>query len=147
MSETGLAVFDRTVQTSMIMVNNLDEKLQWNNRENTFKALRIILHVLRDRVPPEEAIELGAQLPMMLSGFYYENYRLADVPTKERTKADFLGKVQSEFERVNLDADPECVVKAVFQTLVDHITPGEASDLAHNFPQALKDLWPEAVRA
>lgn len=147
MSDTGLSVFDRTIQKSMIWINDLAAKLGWENRENVFKALRVTLHILRDRVPTEEAVEFGAQLPVILAGFYYEDYRPTATPTKERTKEAFLNKVQHEFQRINLDAEPEPVVRAVFQTIAEHITQGKASDMAVSFPKELQDLWPQTVRA
>lgn len=147
MSKTGLSLFDTTVQKTTTWVNDLAAKLGWENRHDVFQALRVILHVLRDRVPPEEAVDFGAQLPILLAGFFYENYRLTDAPTKERTKEAFFGKVQEEFQRIKLEADPELVVRAVFQTIAEHVTAGEVKDMSHSFPSELKDLWPEAVRA
>ncbi len=147
MSSTGLPTFDTTLQKTTTWINELATKLGWDNRHNAFQALRITLHMVRDRIPPEEAVELGSQLPILLAGFFYENYRLANVPTKERTKDAFLSKIREEFQRVNITADPEPVVRAVFQTIAEHVTPGETEDVVHSFPQALKELWPTAVQA
>lgn len=147
MTSTGLSIFDTTLQKTNIWINDLAEKLGWENRHDTFQVLRIILQAVRDRIPPEEAVELGAQLPVLLCGFFYENYRVTDAPTKERTKEAFVGKVEEEFQRINLDAEPEPVIRAVFQTIADHITQGEAEDVVHSFPKELKSLWPEAVQA
>lgn len=147
MTNTSLSIFDTTLQKTTTWVNDLAEKLGWDDRQNVFQALRITLHAMRDRVPPEEAVELGAQLPILLSGFFYENYRLTNAPTKERSKAAFLGKVQEEFQRANLDAEPEPVVRAVFQTIAEHTTTGEVKDVVHSFPSELKELWPETVQA
>jgi len=147
MTNTGLSTLDTTLQKTATWINELAAKLGWDNRHDAFQALRITLHMVRDRIPPEEAVELGSQLPILLSGFFYENYRLANVPTKERNKDAFLSKIQEEFQRVNIDAEPEPVVRAVFQTIAEHITQGEAKDVVHSFPQALKELWPQAVQA
>lgn len=147
MTTTGLSIFDTTVQKTNTWIKDLAGKLGWDNNHDVFQALRITLQVLRDRVPPEEAVEFGAQLPILLSGFYYENYRLVDTPTKERTKEAFLGKVQEGFQRTNLEVDPEPVVRAIFQTIAEHVTHGETQDMVHSFPKELKDLWPETVQA
>ncbi|PSN13493.1 hypothetical protein C7293_15665 [filamentous cyanobacterium CCT1] len=58
-----------------------------------------------------------------------------------------VGKVQEEFQRVNLEAEPEPVVRVMLQTIVEHITKGEAQDVLHSFPSELKDLWPDLVQA
>lgn len=147
MANTALSVFDTTVQKSTTWVDDLAAKLGWDDRHNTFQALRITLHALRDRILPEEALNFGAQLPILLAGFFYENYRLADVPTKERTKEAFLSKIQEELQRSNIEAEPEPVVRAVFQTIAEHVNPGPASEVIHGMTTELKDLWPEQVRA
>lgn len=147
MTNTALSVFDRTVQKTTTWVDDLAAKLGWDDRHNTFQALRITLHALRDRILPEEAINFGAQLPILLAGFFYENYRLADAPTKERTKEAFLGKVREEFQRTNIEADPEPVVRAVFQTIAEHVDFNQTSEVVHNMSSDLKDLWPESVQA
>jgi uncharacterized protein (DUF2267 family) len=33
-----------------------------------------VLHVLRDRLTPEQAVHLGAQLPILVRGVYYEGW-------------------------------------------------------------------------
>jgi len=59
----------------------------------------------------------------------------------------FLGKVQEELQRTNLEADPEPVVWTIFQTIAEYVTHGETQDMVHSFPKELKDLWPETVQA
>ena len=147
MTSTGLSTIDRSLQKTTVWINELAAKLGWDNHDDAFQALRVTLHTVRDRIPPEEATELGAQLPIVLSGFFYENYRLSDAPTKERTREAFLGKIHDEFQRINLEADPESVLRAVFQIITEHVTQGETQDVVHSFPKELKDLWPDAVQA
>lgn len=54
-------------------------------RYHAYNALRAVLHALRDRLPPDVAVHLGAQLPMLVRGIYYEGWYMAGKPTKERT--------------------------------------------------------------
>ena len=49
-----------------------------------YLALRTVLHALRDRLTLEEAVQLGAQLPMLVRGFYYEGWTLKK-ETAQRT--------------------------------------------------------------
>ncbi|MGC9526240.1 MAG: DUF2267 domain-containing protein [Limnospira sp.] len=74
MSTTGLSTFDTTVQKSNTWVADVAKILNWDNKENVFQGLRIVLHHLRDRLTVEEAVHLGAQLPILLAGFYYEGW-------------------------------------------------------------------------
>ena len=47
---------------------------------------------IRDPVVPtvNEVAALGVQLPMLVRGFYYEGWKPADKPLRERKKETFL---------------------------------------------------------
>ena len=85
MSTTGLPVFDTTVQETNLWLKAIMEALHTDDRHLAYLALRATLHALRDRLGPENAVHLAAQLPMLLRGLYYEGWRLAASQTKERT--------------------------------------------------------------
>jgi uncharacterized protein (DUF2267 family) len=63
---------------------------------NSYLALRAVLHTLRDRLIVDEAIDLGAQLPMLVRGFYYENWQSVGKPLKYRHKEEFLNQVKEK---------------------------------------------------
>ena len=102
------------------------------------------MHALRDRIPPENAVHLGAQLPMLLRGLYYEGWHMAGTPTKERHKEQFLEHVRWTFAGRE-DIDPEKVARAVFAVLWEKIDPGEVEKLIKLFPEELRDLWPRVA--
>ena len=70
MSTTGLEVFDRTVQKTNSWLHDLMQVLQWADKHKAYLALRATLHALRDRLTVDEVAQLGAQLPMLIRGFY-----------------------------------------------------------------------------
>src|SRR3990172_2959955 len=70
MSTTGLQVFDQTLQLTNIWLKSLMEKQGWTDRHRAYLALRATLHALRDRMNPDEAAHLGAQLPMLVRGVF-----------------------------------------------------------------------------
>ncbi len=74
---TGLAVFDTTVQETNLWLKGIMEGLHTDDRHLAYLALRATLHALRDRLGPENAVHLAAQLPMLVRGLYYEGWRLA----------------------------------------------------------------------
>ena len=47
------------------------------DRRSAYRALRSVLHVLRDRLTPEQAVHLGAQLPLLVRGIFYDGWRIA----------------------------------------------------------------------
>jgi uncharacterized protein (DUF2267 family) len=72
-------------------INELDDRLGWNNKPRSYRLLKAVLHALRDWLQLNEAADLAAQLPTLLRGAYSEQWRPAVTPVKHRTKADFFG--------------------------------------------------------
>ena len=142
MSNAVIEVFDASLQKTQVWLNDLMIELGWENKpQKTFLALRTALHALRDRLTLEEAVHLGAQLPILIRGFYYEGWTLTQKPVKERHKSDFLDHVARVF-RDDDTVDPEKVMRAVFKVLARHISAGEIKDVKHVLPKSLQELWP-----
>ncbi len=140
MSFTGLDVFDSTLQKSNLWLRELMDDLHWEDRHRAYLALRSTLHILRDRLTPEEAVQLGAQLPMLIRGVYYDGWKITERPYKIRDKGEFLAMVHREFMN-DPSIDPEQVVRAVFTLLSRKISEGEIQDIMHIMPKELQDLW------
>ena len=141
MSMTGLDVFDRTIHKTNNWLNELMEVLSWHDRHKAYLALRVTLHALRDRLTVEEVAQLGAQLPMLIRGFYYEGWDPTGKPLKERHKEEFLARIEEQFSGDD-QADAKQVARAVFSVLSDRVTEGEFEDVKHVLPAELRELWP-----
>jgi uncharacterized protein (DUF2267 family) len=98
MSAVGLESIDHTVQLTHIWINDLDARLGWENKHRSYHLLRSVLHAIRDWLKVEEAAKFGAQLPELLRGVYYEQWRPAKAPVKRRSKADFIARIDHPFE-------------------------------------------------
>ena len=140
MSTTGLPVFDRTVQETNLWLKAIMEGLHTDDRHLAYLCLRATLHALRDRLGPENAVHLAAQLPMLVRGLYYEGWRLAASQTKERTRADFLEHVRSELPR-NSAIDPNLAARAVFGVMWEKLDLGEVGKVIDHLPPELKEFW------
>lgn len=145
MSATGLEVFDTTVQQTNLWLKAIQEKLGSEDRHFAYLALRGTLHALRDRLPPELAVHLGAQLPMLVRGFYYEEWHPSATPTRERHLDEFLDKVARVFVR-EPPADVEAVARAVLEVLAARLDPGQVSKVIHALPPELRALFPDWAR-
>jgi uncharacterized protein (DUF2267 family) len=141
MSITGLDVFDRTVHKTNNWLKELMEVLGWHDRHKAYLALRVTLHALRDRLTVEEVAQLAAQLPMLIRGFYYEGWDPTGKPLKERSKEEFLARIEEYFSGDD-PVDPEQVARAVFTVLSNRVTEGEIEDVKHVLPAEIEDLWP-----
>jgi len=135
-------VFEGTLQKSHVWLNEVMAELDWHDRPHrAYVALRTVLHALRDRLTVEEAVQLGAQLPMLIRGLYYEGWTLKGKPHKERHEEDFLDHVKKAFKD-NAAVDAGEVVRAVFKILNWHTSQGEIEDVKQVLPKPLKELWP-----
>ena len=86
---TGLDTFDKTVRKSNLWLKDVMERLDTRDRHHAYSTLRAVLHALRDRIGAESSAHLGAQLPMLLRGLFYEGWDPTGKPTKERHEAAF----------------------------------------------------------
>ena len=89
MADTQVAALDHTIQQTNIWLKTLAEELHIEDRHDAYRALRSVLHVLRDRLTPEQAVHLGAQLPVLVRGIYYDGWRIAGKPSDERQPVRF----------------------------------------------------------
>lgn len=145
MSISGLEVFDSTMHQTNAWLKSLMGKIGTGDRHRAYVALRITLHALRDRLPPEVAVHLGAQLPMLIRGFYYEDWRMARTPTKERHAEEFLAPIAAAF-RGDPAIRPEEVAKGVFALLAAELDAGEIHKVISVMPRELRELWPAEAR-
>ena len=140
MSITGLEAFDSTVHQTNAWLKAIMGRLGTEDRHRAYLALRMTLQALRDRLQPEMAVHLGAQLPMLVRGFYYEDWRMAGTPTRERHKEEFLAHIAAAF-RKDPQVDPERVARAVLATLAENIDPGQVRKIIAALPHELRELW------
>jgi uncharacterized protein (DUF2267 family) len=140
MIATGLDLFDRTLHKTYEWLADLMELLAVDDRHMAYQALRATLHALRDRLTVEEVAQLGAQLPMLVRGFYYEGWNPTAKPLIARHREQFLARVATELS--NDDVDPEEAARAVFVLLAGRVTKGEIEDVKHILPGDVRELWP-----
>lgn len=141
MRATHPETFGHTLQTTHLWLNDLMAELGWDDQHKAYVALRASLHTLRDRLTIAEVAHLGAQLPMLIRGFYYEGWTPAGKPVKERHKDAFVAHIQESLKQDEA-IDPERIIRAVFKVLARRITAGEIEDILHILPPELRELWP-----
>jgi len=146
MSASGLEIIDRTVQLTHLWINDLDQRLGWANKHRSYRLMRAVLQAVRDWLPVNEAAGFGAQLPELLRGVYYEDWRPAVTPVKHRHRADFIARIDSAFKTDPLLSTAN-EVAVVFGLLSDKISAGEIEKVRHALPADLRALWPAASKA
>lgn len=147
MSANGLAVFDRTLEKTHQFINDVAQQLEIEDKHTVFIGIAAVLHGLRDRIPLEEAAQLGAQLPVMLAGFYYQGWKPAATPTKERSVSAFVDKVKGNLPEGNYPVEIAKLIESVFAVLSQWVTKGEIVDVANMLPKDVQEFWPQKVVA
>jgi uncharacterized protein (DUF2267 family) len=145
MSTTGLLPFDETVQLSNQWLNELMRAVEWDDKYRSYRLLRATLHALRDRLTTREAVQFGAQLPMLIRGLYYDGWHMRDTPPSERTKGAFLGHIEAAFKQ-DPNEDTEALVREVFKLLARKISGGEIEDVMGVLPPEVRALWPSTIK-
>ena len=144
MGTTGLDVFDKTIQETNLWLKDIMGELGTDDRRVAFGALRATLHAMRDRIGPENAVHIGAQLPMLLRGAFYEGWHPAATPTRERHLADLIEHVAAELPRGS-NSNPAEAARACFATMGRSLDRGEMKKLRGLLPHEILNLWPDAL--
>jgi uncharacterized protein (DUF2267 family) len=111
-----------------------DKQLAWH-------ALGAVLRTVRDRVPLPLAVHLGAQLPLLVRGTYYDQWRAKETPQNWRTADEFFSEISkqlSSMKPINV-AD---AARAVFRVLNHHVDPNQIEKVRHALPEDIRSMWP-----
>jgi uncharacterized protein (DUF2267 family) len=139
MSATGLDVFDKSLQTTNIWLDEImsavgpDRQLAWH-------VLGAVLHTIRDRVPAELAFHLGAQLPLIIRGAYYDQWQLRREPERYRSLDEFLDRIGFALRGAR-PVNRLKAVQAVFSVLSRHVTLGQIEKVREALPDDVRSLW------
>jgi uncharacterized protein (DUF2267 family) len=143
MSSTGLDVFDKTLQTTHIWLDEIMETTG-PDRQVAWHLLRAVLHALRDRLPIGLMAHLGAQLPLLVRGVYYDQWNVSEEHLKQRSREEFLDRVAQELKGTR-PVNVVDGVRTVFQVLNHHVEPGQVQKVRDALPEPVRELWPRAA--
>jgi uncharacterized protein (DUF2267 family) len=121
-------------------IDDLMQRLGWHDRERVYLVLLATLHALRDCLGRDEAVYVGAQLPPLLRGFYYEGWH-PSARTPARKRSAFLERIHDGVHR-DPGVDAEQVARAVFALLAARLPAAEVEDAKAATPSTLHNLWP-----
>jgi uncharacterized protein (DUF2267 family) len=138
---TGVDAFDRTLQKTRVWLNEIMDEMGWNDLHRAYLALRSILHLLRDRLMINKAIELGAQLPLLVRGIYFEGWNPSVKSARSDGKEQVFDRIQKDFQN-DPDINPEQVLKGIFAVLSRRIARGELQNIEEVLPEELSVFWP-----
>jgi uncharacterized protein (DUF2267 family) len=137
---TTISDLNAAVPAAENWIEDLKQRLGWQDRERVFLALLATLHALRDCLARDEAVYIGAQLPTLLRGLYYEGWHPSARPPT-RSRSAFLERVHDGVHR-DPGVDTEQVARAVFALLAARLPAAEIEDTKAATPSVLHNLWP-----
>jgi uncharacterized protein (DUF2267 family) len=142
MAATGLDVFDKTLQTTNVWLDEIMEVVG-PDRQVAWHALGAVLRTLRDRLPIGLSAHLGSQMPIIVRGLYYDQWEPERKPDKTRDVDEFLANINKQLKNIRpvnaLDA-----TQAVFHVLSRHLDRGQTKKVRDALPEEIKRrLWPE----
>ncbi|MFQ6548257.1 DUF2267 domain-containing protein [Aestuariibius sp. 2305UL40-4] len=140
MSALGLKIIDESVQAANIWINEVNERVGWENKQRAYRLLRAVLQVLRDELSHDEAAHLSAQMPIFIRGVFFEGWHPAKTPIKERSRHGFIARVQAYFENDPME-DADYAIGAVLDTLDNHVSRGEMSDVRGALTRDIRKLF------
>jgi uncharacterized protein (DUF2267 family) len=145
MASTGLEVWDKSLQTTNIWLDEIMEE-PGPDRQTAWHAPGAVLRALRDRLPIELAAHLGAQLPLILRGAYYDQWRPGAPHEPVRHLDEFLARIEENLGR-GRPMNPADALAACFRTLARHVDRGQIEKLLGALPHGIRAALDEAIAA
>jgi len=138
MSATGLEVFDKSIQTTNIWLDEIMEDIG-PDRQLAWHLLGAVLRTMRDRLPPDLAAHLGAQLPLVVRGAYYDQYKPSASPEKTRSLDAFLAKIADEL-KFSRPINIQDALQVVCSVLAKHVDDGQIAKVWEALPQDIRQV-------
>lgn len=142
MTDVGYAALNTTVDRTNEVLRQIETAYGWTKerRNQSYAALRVVLHALRDRLTVEESAHFAAQLPVLVKGIYFDGWDPSAIPAK-LDREEFLQRVRREF-RYEIEGNIEGLVSTVLQALDRYVTAGEWEDIRSMMPKGLASVIP-----
>ena len=136
MSSSGLDVFDKTIQTANIWLDEIMDEMG-PDRQLAWHTLGAVLRTLRDRLPPDLAAHLGAQLPLIVRGAYYDQYEPGATPERSRSLEEFLDQLGQEL-RFTRPVNLKDALGVVCSVLARHVDDGQMAKIWDSLPRDIR---------
>ncbi|XXF78174.1 DUF2267 domain-containing protein [Myxococcaceae bacterium GXIMD 01537] len=124
-------------QTYALFLRELEER--GVDKDLAPKAIESVLCALEQRLVENEGRHLEAQLPKRVQALLQRCPRHLGRPPRKLNRDEFLEMVASDLGCDLTQA--EGLTRAVFSTVREHISEGEAEDVAIELPLDLRTLW------
>jgi uncharacterized protein (DUF2267 family) len=125
--------FEKFAAVGNQFVNDVARELNVS-RNSAARITKAVLHAVRDKLRPDDAIEFAQGLPTALKAVYIEQYDLSDTPVPIRRAHDFLDYIfyKNEFS-ASVDFpfhnSVEKALRGVFKVLERYMDQGQIEQI------------------
>src|SRR5690606_2784968 len=119
MSATGLEVFDKTIHTTNIWLDDIMADMG-PDRQFAWHVLGAVLPTLRARLRGELGAHLGARRPLIVRGAYYDQYQPAMLQDKTRSPDECTARLAGQV-RFTRPVDPRDALAVVCAVMARHV--------------------------
>jgi len=121
--------------TAHVWLAAIAEGLGTDDRHRALRILRTWLHLVRDRLSVIGAVRLGAQLPALVRGVYYEDW----VPNRQVGRCTATEFVDEFAHAADLEREEAAAALAtVTSVLREHFSPGQLELVLVQLPRPLR---------
>jgi uncharacterized protein (DUF2267 family) len=131
------AIIERSAEKANIWLKDVASELGDGDLQYAYRALRAVLHVLRDRLTIDLLAKLAGQLPTLIRGIYYEDWDPNRRPMPPYTVDTFLEHVVSE-GRFSGENEASVAVIAVATVLRRRLTLDDVDAILAVMPEKLR---------
>lgn len=142
MATNPVSTFETSLDKTNLILKDIEQAYGWpkERRNQSYLALRTVLHLLRDRLPVEESAQFAAQLPMVLRGIYFEGWDPTVVPVK-MGREEFLERVRLDFPW-EVPGGIAHLVQTTLNAVRRYTTEGQWQDVKTGMPKELASIIP-----
>lgn len=133
-------MFEHFCNQARPWIEDVRYELETEDAGQALHALRAVMHALRDELSVSQNAQLSAQLPAILRGIYFEDWKPAEA-VHHSSLDEFLNNVARGLAGYAGAFDAYAIAQSVFGVLEDHIS-GECRKIRATLPKDLRELWP-----
>jgi uncharacterized protein (DUF2267 family) len=134
------SIIERSAEAAHVWYRDTASELGTEDLHYAGRALRAVLHALRDRLTVEEAAQLASQLPTLIRGIYYEQWKPGATKHLAHDVDAFLEHVAAAGQMAG-ETEASHAVAAVAEVLRHHVSEGELADVVAILPTKLRPLF------
>ena len=140
-SQTHVDFFDTTLQETYAWIRDILRETGWEDRRYALRALRAVLHAVRDELTVDQSAHLSSRLPTLVRGTYFERWNPGKVPALDRDVERFLDRIRPEFAGDAEAIDFGWLTRAVLRVLKARL-PGEYQTIKAAIPEEVRQIFP-----